>query len=820
MAAYQVFKTRDGNKTFPRPSDTEVNATPGLAYASAAAAEDRILTMDPAKSYHFSYQFDYPVMAGDLLIPPYPLNLVIGNVTMLDERGGNIQVEGVNQRTLWRDVSHHAWVASGGGRFFHQFFYPFRSDFFFPATVNPGTPVAWLPQNNTNFTGNGATLQPVRVIYNSGWRTTYPKLKRGETMTYQGGEAFSENPGAKGLPALVAMAAAEVIYDSSTPSMTYTSTPAANTYRLDEFSARIIRPLDRREMPFTQAQMTAAGFTPDKTDKLFIVAECWYFKQLPGSLQKRFYFDSLAQTLVFRGLLNDKESGDSDLTAGPDPLNILEPNVLTLSEYTRMKDLSANSTWQTTTKDLFLMAQNPHNVNTVNASETKPVFLSGVRSIPAGLNLATDFYRFYASNGAALPIQTPDALPLDSFGVGSALVTSPELLKRPVTGSLYVTVAENNRSELSGAPVSLHIIEIVPDRYRGAIKVIEAADAFSEKITLQHNGEFGANTDDLYYEWWIRDAAPLDLIATEILPNGTLKETDAQGHSLWQQYLPADRAALTNEAAKHLGLHSIVFEGRPDIVLADKLVLMRYRHKNEANWKLVPLESTNPVAEWKPGNIAPASPAPFQWAGAANSPQLQANGSKRYIPQLVMGWVKRVLDRINPYEARYTDFFSNENPATYSSQIQIAGPPFAGKVALNPSKNVIENTGLIELYETVLARARELSIDNSSNPVASDGINQALLLAATRLAVLYELLAREAYSDAQDSTINVANDDGLASVASFTFAFQNMEADLLHEDPVHRENVTLRGLVPLRRRPEQAGEPDRAQARLTAPAAR
>ena len=115
-----------------------------------------------------------------------------------------------------------------------------------------------------------------------------------------------------------------------------------------------------------------------------------------------------------------------------------------------------------------------------------------------------------------------------------------------------------------------------------------------------------------------------------------------------------------------------------------------------------------------------------------------------------MGWVKRVLDRINPYEARYTDFFSNETPATYTSQIQIAGGPFAGKVALNPDKNVIENTGLIELYETVLARARELSIDNSSNPVSTDGINQAILLAATRLAVLYELLAREAYSDAQD----------------------------------------------------------------------
>ncbi|MCX6875772.1 MAG: hypothetical protein NTW21_18480 [Verrucomicrobia bacterium] len=782
MAAYQVFKTRDGTKTFPRPSDPEVNATPGLAYESATAPEDRFLTMDPAKTYNFNYQFDYPVFAGDLLIPPYPLNLVIGNVTMLDERGGNIQVAGVNQRTLWRDVSHHAWVASGGGRFFHQFFYPFRSDFFLPSPVTPGTPLAWLPQDNVHFTGSGASLQPVRVIYNSSWRTTYPKLKRGETLTYQGGEAFNENPGSEGLPALVAMAAAEVVFDSATPSMTFTTAAAANTYRLSDFSARIIRPLDRRERPFTQARMTAAGFTPDKTDKLFIVAERWYFKELPGSLQKRFYFDSLAQKLVFRGRLNEKESGDADLTAGPDPLNILEPNVLTSDEYKRVSGLSSDGDWRAAITALYLQSQNPHDVSTVSASVTNPVFLSGLKPKPAALNLDTDFYRFYALTGNALPIQVPEVLPLDSFGVGAALVPSPKLLERGVSGSLFVTIAENNRSELAGAPVSLHIIEIVPDRYRGAIKVIEAADAFSEKITLQHNGEFGANTDDLYYEWWIRDAAPLDLVATEVLDNGTLTETDAQGHSLWQQYIPADRAALTDQRAKHLGLHSIVFEGRPDVVLADKLVLMRYRHKNESSWTLVPFEITNPAAEWKPGNVPPASPAPFQWAGAANSPQLQADGSKRYIPQLVMGWVKRVLDRINPYEARYTDFFSNESPATYSSQIQIAGAPFAGKVALNPDKNVIEHTGLIELYETVLARARELSIDNSSNPVSTDGINQALLLAATRLAVLYELLAREAYSDAQDSTIAVTDDGGLASVAPYTFAFQNMEADLLHEE--------------------------------------
>jgi len=811
MAAYQVFKTRTGTIPFPRPDDAVVNATDGLAYEEAPLVEDRFLTIKAAENYPFSYQFNYPAFAGDLLIPPYPLNLVIGNVSMPDARGGNVQVNGVSQRTLWRDVNHNAWVVSGGGQFFHQFFYPFRGDFHLPGSVAAGTPVAWLPETNTQFLGDnlaGDTTaddspKPVKVTYSSLWRSDYPKLKRGETLTYQGGEAFNESPGANGLPALVAMAAAEVIYDSATPDMVITDS------NVDGYSARIIRPLDRREAFFTVSQMGAAEFTPAASEKVFLVAERWYFKELPGSLQKRFYFDSLAEKLVFRGFLNDKDSGDPDLTSGPDPINSLEPNVMTRDEFVRVRNLSGSADWISAVTGIYRESLKPNRLRRFAGSAvTEPLtgtrYFNGVRETPAVtltdpdltdtaqelLEKQRDIVReidrpwvpSINPSGAIdyTPVSSPvegHYLHLNSFGVGSALVPSPALLRRGVEGSLYVTIAENNRGELDGAPVGLHIIEIVPDRYRGAIKVIEPSDAFSEKISLQHNGEFGANTGDLYYEWWIRDAASLDTVAAEVLEDGTLKEFDSSGNSLWQQYIPQERLALTDENARHLGLHSIVFEGRPDVTLADKLVLMRYRHKDESGWNLVPFEVSDAVAAWQP-----TSPAPFQWAGAANSPQPQADGSKRYIPQLVMGWVKRILDRINPYEARYTDFFSNESPATYSSQIQIAGAPYSGKVALNSDKNVIENTGLIELYRTVLERARELSIDNSSNPVSTDGINQALLLAATRLSVLYELLAREAYSDAQDSTIRVTNEDGLAGVASFTHAFQNMEADLMNEE--------------------------------------
>lgn len=839
MAAYQVFTVRVGTVLFPRPLDSSVNAIDGLAYESASLPENRFLTIDPGKAYDFTYAFAYPVFAGDLLIPPYPVNVVVGNVRMQDDAGLN----GSAQRTFWRDVNGAAWVVSGEGRFMHQFHYPFRSDFYLPDT-QPGEPVAWVPdlKNGSRlFTGwPDGNSDAGKVVYSSLWRSDYPKLKRGETVTYQGGEYFAENPGAKGLPAIVAMKAAELIYDDATPTM------VLKEDNVGDYSARIIRPLDRHEAPFTVAQMQSAGFTPAASSKIFIIAERWYFRELPGSLQRRLYFDSLAEKLVFRGYLNDKDSGDSDLTAGPDPLNILEPNVLTAGERQDIVDIGEGSDWGTAVGLMYQKSQNPMRVRRVNGlqgEEISNVYLAGTKEAPrvttelglnndlfdatsdlteeveklsalaareaelnrvsdalGGTSFDTSFLdglyaqiwtsvaeRLAAINSFSESISNygierseitvePTISHLDSFGVGAALVPNQKLLTETLNGSHFVTIAENNRSELDGAPVSLHIIEILPDRYRGAIKVIEGADAFSEKITLQHNGEFGANTGDLYYEWWIRDAGNLDALEVEIGDGNTLPDVDGQGNTLWQQYIPEDRAQLTDENAKHLGLHTIVFEGRPDVTLADKLVLMRYRHKSESGWNHVTLNGPVASSVWQPGG------GPFQWAGAANSPQQKANGDKRYIPQLVMGWIKRILDRINPYEARYTDFFGNESPATYSSQIQIAGAPYQGKVALNPDKNVIENVGLIELYHTVLQRARELSIDNSSNPVATDGINQALLLAATRLSVLYELLAREAYSDAQDSTITVTDASDLASVASFTHAFQNFEPDLLHEE--------------------------------------
>jgi hypothetical protein len=211
----------------------------------------------------------------------------------------------------------------------------------------------------------------------------------------------------------------------------------------------------------------------------------------------------------------------------------------------------------------------------------------------------------------------------------------------------------------------------------------------------------------------------------------------------------------------------------PEALLADSLFFLRYRHKND------PHDGVN----WAVTQPNGASSIPFQWAGAGNSSpnDVDGDGFPDYRPQLAEGWVKRVLSAVNPYEARIRDF-TGDSPATYSSILRQLGQRFEGPVALNPAQNVIENVGLIELYETIFQRARNLSIDLST-PISTPGIANALQLASTRLGDFYLLLGNEAYSDAQNPTIGFGSSSvEYGNLAPSVFAFQNQVSSLLDEE--------------------------------------
>lgn len=507
-------------------------------------------------------------------------------------------------------------------------------------------------------------------------------------------------------------------------------------------------------------------------------------------------------------------------------------------------------------------------------------------------------------------------IPASNLGEGLGLMTNPNLAK-PESGftDSHIVIAENNDSAIKGAPVQLHIFRVNNRPYRGQIKTVLSDNAFDEKITLRHTGDFGANVKDLIFEWYYREtdgletppyfytdpscsamgslgeAAPgpstnvslnmpvtgyssqypspnwyasninqdslkhgwasigggsgirnewitLDLGQSQtlnsftiqagplnnrnikdyvlygsatgafsgeefVISSGTLPSLLAKqehnvtftpvsahhikllGTSSYSRYVIVGRLSLFSPPttgagavgadwkpfvddrtlpagyAKGQGRYELVFgKTTGKNVLTDNSFYVRYRHKDSEQWS--------------------------GWAGSGgNNPCSQPEPV--FKSQLVKGWVKRVTDQVNVFDAR-VDSFSGDAPATYVSMIEQVGMPYVGDVALNDDKDVIENVGLAELYQTVLNRAKNLSID-AAQPGSTDGVIQALQNAASRISKFYTLLGNEAYSDALDPTIGYAtNDKTYGELAPTIFSFMNQLSTLNEE-----ELVLLRG---------------------------
>ncbi len=121
-------------------------------------------------------------------------------------------------------------------------------------------------------------------------------------------------------------------------------------------------------------------------------------------------------------------------------------------------------------------------------------------------------------------------------------------------------------------------------------------------------------------------------------------------------------------------------------------------------------------------------------------------------PALVEGWIKRVLANINFFNQRYSNLV-NSSVDTIVNVISQAGARGLGKVPLNAEAlKSSDEFGLIEIYETVLKRGIELSIEGTPG-VNDEGANRALLQVSAQLANIYLLLGNEAYADAADPTI-------------------------------------------------------------------
>ncbi len=208
---------------------------------------------------------------------------------------------------------------------------------------------------------------------------------------------------------------------------------------------------------------------------------------------------------------------------------------------------------------------------------------------------------------------------------------------------------------------------------------------------------------------------------------------DLAGGNTWQT--PSDPGGKLNNFALVGGSTANPFGG-PQFVLNDRWFTMRYRPRDESANVL-----GTPWSRWMP-------------------------------PQLNEGWIKRVLAAINPFEQRIKDLYNNA-ANTDVSVITQAGTRWEGDLALNMDN--INEAGLIEIYETVLNRAKSMSIDANTN---DPDTNNALILAAGYLNDLYTLLGNEAFADAANPTISL--DGGL--VNSSRYSFEGQVASSLDEE--------------------------------------
>ncbi len=180
--------------------------------------------------------------------------------------------------------------------------------------------------------------------------------------------------------------------------------------------------------------------------------------------------------------------------------------------------------------------------------------------------------------------------------------------------------------------------------------------------------------------------------------------------------------------------------GSPLLVMTDNYFTMRYRPKASAN----SIAGTT-YSRWMP-------------------------------PKLVEGWIKRVLAGINPFNQRITDLYNNAVNTDVSLLTQ-AGTRWEGNISLNLEN--INQFGLIEIYETVLNRAKNISIDSGFDYAPA---NDALLLSAGYLNDLYTILGNEAFADAANPTISVDDAATVTEVNTSRFSFEAQVRSVLDEE--------------------------------------
>ena len=301
-------------------------------------------------------------------------------------------------------------------------------------------------------------------------------------------------------------------------------------------------------------------------------------------------------------------------------------------------------------------------------------------------------------------------------------------------GTGYVTLVFGNGKAFTdeGDPVQMQIIKVVPDLYPGDLKVLLSSNPLDEKVTVRHSGDYGGQPEnfEFRYRYGFNDSsgqAPiLPLDNSDTLPD-------------FPDWFDPDNTPYSLGGSILVGADPSAVLSNPAVLMGDVNFTMSYRLK---------------VSDQADGE---------GWSNWTR-------------PALVEGWIKRVLAKITPFNQRVTDLYSN-SLNTDVSMITQAGTRWEGDIALNMEN--INDSGLIEIYETVLNRGKGFTI-NSDLDTAST--NNALILAAGYLNDLYTILGNEAYADGANPTISIDDQDSVTEVNTSRFSFEGQVASSLEEE--------------------------------------
>jgi hypothetical protein len=395
--------------------------------------------------------------------------------------------------------------------------------------------------------------------------------------------------------------------------------------------------------------------------------------------------------------------------------------------------------------------------------------LSGIRLTDLDLDGSLDIVGSIFDGSGALPNSVQGSGWLASDGAARDVFDSLALTSAVAQGEGFVTLVYNNADFSTGA-VTVEVIRVACPFHTGDVKVIYPDCPFNERVALRHNGDFAGKADQYEFRWRYTPAPTyLQILAeTGAPPSG-------DDLTVWTDYANDGPGAVDIAVQDPSG----------ELILSDLFWIVSYR----------PVPDYDTIC----GNATYTA-----WTGAG----------------LTEGWVKRVIGDFGPFRQRATgggiqgaedNFvdYTNRTVNTIVSMISQAGERWEGNVPLS-CRNVDE-LGLIETYQSVLNRAKALSIeaaprrdldqfievfDGQGNLIsrtagkdgvpdagASVGVSNALLLAAARIADLYMLVGNEAFADASDPTIAFGTDDGVfGPVATSIHPFMNQTATLLEEE--------------------------------------